>query len=353
MKVSLISGRELSDDVARAWLLIQQGNPELASPFFHPEFTKIVASARNDVEVAIIESEGKIAGLFPFHRGVGGIGRSVGEIISDYQGVISAQDFRFSPRELLRYSRLIIFDFDHLPTSQLNFAPFQSSIELSPQIDLSKGYEAYAQERRRAGSEVIKKIGNVTRRLERELGPLRFVADSGDRAALATVLGWKSDQYRKTANRNLFAPGWIREAVDRIFATRSDGYSGTLSLLYAGDELIAGHFGMRSRAVWHYWFPTYDPKVATHSPGLILLLKMAEHAASIEVSIIDLGKGESPYKKRFMNNSSLLASGSVELPSWRTLSRRTFRALRSQIAASPAVLPARAALNWFRGVCKV
>ena len=187
------------------------------------------------------------------------------------------------------------------------------------------------------------------RRVEREVGPLRFVANSTDAALLGTVLGWKSDQYRQSGKRDLFAPGWIREAVDRIFATHADGCSGMLSLLYAGDRLVAGHFGMRSRQVWHYWFPSYDPEAAKYSPGLILLLKMAEHAPAIGVQIIDLGKGISLYKERLMNASALVASGSVELPSWLASVRRSAeRNLRSLLANSPLREPMRRMINSLR-----
>jgi CelD/BcsL family acetyltransferase involved in cellulose biosynthesis len=347
MKVSLIPGRELCDELVRMWIRLQQANPDLASPYFHPEFTNVIASVRDNVEVAVLESDGKVAGFFPFQREHGRLGRPVGGIISDYHGLICAQDFRFSPSELLRHSRLIAWDFDHLPTSQMSFAPFQSSIEPSPQIDLSSGYEAYVQQRRSAGSEQIKKICNLIRRVEREIGPLRFVADSTDAASFATVLAWKSVQYRESGKRDLFAPGWIREAVDRIFATHADGCSGVLSLLYAGDRLVAGHFGMRSRRMCHYWFPSYDQEAAKYSPGLILLLKMAEHAPTIGVPIIDLGKGMSHYKQRLMNSWSPLASGRLE-SSWRSFRRRTWRTLRSRLVTSPLGPPARAALEWLR-----
>jgi CelD/BcsL family acetyltransferase involved in cellulose biosynthesis len=347
MKVSLISGQELSDDLVGAWIGLQQTNPNLSSSFFHPQFTNVIAAVRHDVEVGVLESDGKIVAFFPFQREHPSIGGPVGGIISDYHGLICAQDFRFLPSELLKQVGLIAWDFDHLPTSQLSFAPFQSTIEASPQIDLSRGYHAYVQQRRGAGSEQIKKISNLLRRVEREVGPLRFVADSTDAVLLGTVLGWKSDQYRQSGKRDLFAPGWIREAVDRIFATHADGCSGMLSLLYAGDRLVAGHFGMRSRQVWHYWFPSYDPQSAKYSPGLILLLKMAEHAPAIGAQIIDLGKGMSAYKQRFMNSWSTLASGRLE-PSWRSFRRRAWRTLRSRLGNSPFGPPARVALEWLR-----
>ena len=133
--------------------------------------------------------------------------------------------------------------------------------------------------------------------------------------------------------------------MQRIFATHADGCTGVLSLLYAGDRLIAGHFGMRSRQTWHYWFPSYNPEVAEYSPGLILLLKMAEQAPTIGVSIIDLGKGMSPYKERLMNSWSSLASGRLESP-WRSVPRKTCRAVRSRLAHSPLGLRAGLAREW-------
>jgi len=348
MKVTLLSGRELSDDLTAVWVRLQQTNPDLASPYFDPAFTKAVAAVRSDVEVAIIETNGRIVAFFPFERERGRVGRPVGGIISDYHGLICAPDFRFSPRELLEQSRLIAWEFDHLPTSQLSFGPFQSCVDPSPQIDLSSGYDEYVRQRRKAGSEQIKKTFNLARRIERELGPLRFVAAATDGKSLATVLDWKSHQYRQSGKADLFGSGWIREVVGRIFLTRADGCSGVLSLLYAGDRLVAGHFGMRSQQVWHYWFPSYDVEAAKYSPGLILLLKMVEHAPTTGVYTIDLGKGMSPYKERLMNSQSLLASGSLELPSWRKFRRRTWSTLRSRLGSSVLGPPARAAFEWLR-----
>jgi CelD/BcsL family acetyltransferase involved in cellulose biosynthesis len=250
----------------------------------------------------------------------------------------------------MQQCRLAAWNFDHLLTSQSSFTAFHHNIELSPQLDLSKGYESYVRERRAAGSEQIKKSGNLMRRIEREIGPLRFVADSTDAASLENVLAWKSLQYRQTDKSDLFTPGWIREAVQRTFTMRTDGCCGILSLLYAGDRLLAGHFGIRSCHTWHYWFPSYNKEAAKYSPGMILLLKMAEHAPKIGVSIIDLGMGMSPYKERLMNSSSILASGRLE-SSWRSVCRKSWRILRSRLGSSPFGPSARAVRAWLgRGV---
>jgi CelD/BcsL family acetyltransferase involved in cellulose biosynthesis len=347
MKVTLVPGRELSSDLIRAWAEIQQANPTLASPYFHPEFTRVIAAVREDVEVAVIEDGAQVVAFFPFQRANVSVGEPVGGDISDYQGLICAPDFACDPHELMQQCRLAAWNFHHLLTSQSSFTAFHHYIELSPQLDLSKGYESYVRERRLCGSEQIKKSGNFMRRIERDIGPLRFVADSTDAASLESVLAWKSLQYIQTGKPDLFAPVWIREAVQRIFMMRTDGCCGILSLLYAGDRLMAGHFGIRSRHTWHYWFPSYNKAAAKYSPGMILLLKIAEHAPKIGVSIIDLGKGMSPYKVRLMNSSSMVASGRLESP-LRSVCRKAWRMLRSRLSSSPFSPSVRMARAWLQ-----
>jgi CelD/BcsL family acetyltransferase involved in cellulose biosynthesis len=102
-----------------------------------------------------------------------------------------------------------------------------------------------------------------------------------------------------------------------------------LSLLYAGETLVAGHFGMRSSTVWHYWFPAYDRQFARFSPGLALLLKMAQHAEELGLRCIDLGTGMSLYKKRLMNASVSVAEGSIERPSCLLFTRSLKRNLKA------------------------
>jgi CelD/BcsL family acetyltransferase involved in cellulose biosynthesis len=326
MKVTLVPGRELGSDLVGAWTRLQAANPDLASPYFHPEFTRIVAAARNDVEVAVLESGSEVIGLFPFQRERGSIGRPVGGIISDYQGIICAPDFSCDPLELLRACRLKVWAFDHLLVSQKFFTQFHQSVELSPQVDISEGFEKYYRKQKSARSEQIK-----IRNIQRDVGPLRFVAHSADRSAFDQLLAWKSQQYIRTNKPDIFLHRWTVESLRRIHATQLPDFAGVLSLLYAADRLVAVHFGVRASSLLHSWFPAYDPALGKYSPGLILLLKMAEHAQAEGIRCIDLGKGMNEYKHRFMNASCQLASGSVALPSMLRLSRAVGRNVRSTV----------------------
>jgi CelD/BcsL family acetyltransferase involved in cellulose biosynthesis len=341
MKITCISGKSLGSGHAAIWSNFQESDEALASPYFRPEFTQVVAGVRDDVFIGVLEDENGIAGFFPFQRSQRGIGTPVGGILSDYQGVIARSDLVYDAATLVRACGLKIWDFDHLLASQDAFARWHRRRDGSPVIDLAFGYEAYTQERRAAGSEQVKKSGNMMRRIEREVGPLRFEPHSADTAALAATLGWKSQQYLRSGKEDLFAHAWVREVLSGILTRQSEQFAGMFSLLYAGDRAIAGHVGMRSRTVWHYWFPAYDPEFERYSPGTILLLKMAQHAARLGVRAIDLGKGQSPYKQRLMSRQVPLAEGSVELLCWRAISRSVRRGARTLITRSPLIGPAR------------
>jgi CelD/BcsL family acetyltransferase involved in cellulose biosynthesis len=327
--IRLIDGRALNAEHIAAWRQLRETNPELDSACFAPEFTEAVASVRDDVEVALLQRGEEILALFPFQRRADSRAVPVGGIISDYQGLICRPGFTCDPRQLLKACNLANWKFDRLLCSQQFFVPYYKQRTLSARIDVSSGYVAYVAQRRAAGTHQIKQCEYMARRMERELGPLRFVPHSSDPELLRQVLAWKSEQYRRTGWADLFATYWGRALVERIHQTQTAGFSGMLSLLFAGRRLVAGHFGMRSKTVWHYWFPAYDRRFARYSPGLTLLLQMAQFAEEFGLRCIDIGTGLTLYKRRLMNASVSVAEGSVETPLCRGLLRAVRRRLRA------------------------
>ena len=324
----MVAGAGLDAATIDRWRELQHCNPTLASPCFSPEFAQAVSVARSDAEVGVVRKRAEIVALFPYQRSGGGHAIPLGGIVSDYQGVVCEPEFECDARELLEGCRLIAWDFDRLLASQTFFAPFHKLCEPSALIDVRGGYKAYAQKLLVNGSKQLVRCRNLMRRLERKVGPLRFVCHSSDRRALTKILRWKSHQYKRSGWRDLFATKWGRVLIERIHSTQTDDFAGMLSLLFAGDRLVAGHIEMRSRSVWHYWFPAYNTDFARFSPGIILLLKMIEHAPGLGLQTIDLGTGQSLYKQRLSNASIQVAEGSVERPSWLWLAREARRRLR-------------------------
>jgi CelD/BcsL family acetyltransferase involved in cellulose biosynthesis len=303
--------RSLGQEDLSAWAAFQAADPSLASPFFCPEYAAAVAQVREDVQVAIVERDGARAGFFPFQKTAFSVGRPVGGPLSDCHGFIVRPGWDWDPRRIVRACGLAEWRFDHLPAAHAPCAPYHRAIAPSPVMDLSRGYEHYAADRRAAGSEQILKTAGLLRKLEREHGPVRFEFHAPETQLLRTLMTWKSAQYRASGKLDIFGVPWVAKVVETMHATRRPNFAGVLSVLWLGEKPIAAHLGLRSRTVWHYWFPAYDPAYAHYSPGLILLLKMAEHANSEGLATIDLGLGRAIYKQRLMSGSIALAEGRI------------------------------------------
>jgi CelD/BcsL family acetyltransferase involved in cellulose biosynthesis len=345
VKVSVVPALALPGDLRARWAALQSADPRLDSPYFRPEFTAAVGAVRASAEVAVLEDGSGLIGFFPYERGRFGLATPIGGHLSDFHGVIGDTDRIEDAVALLRGCRLNAWDFDHQLASQPLFAPFADVQSRSPHVDLTGGFAAYVAASRASGSENVPQLRRKERRLADALGPIRFEADTTDRMVFDQTLSWKSAQYRSTGQRDAFAaPSWARELLARIQQHRDPAFAGIVSALYAGDRLVAGHVGMRAAHVWHYWFPAHDPARAEFSPGSILLLRMIEHAASIGLTRLDLGKGEARYKSRFMNGAVPLIEGRLERDSAVTAYRRAARRLYRWARLTP---PARA-LRRFR-----
>lgn len=348
INIRLTKPHNLSDDELAAWTQWHQADPLLWSPYFHPGFTQAVASIRNDVEVAVLEDADGLAGFFPFQRSGFGFGRQVGGRLCDFQGVITRPGFVFDADELIRNCRLSAWDFTHLLADQPGFSRYCQHVESSPYLDLSNGYDEYVEERRQAGSTTIKQTLRKVRKIERELGPLRYNLTVTDPDMLATMMEWKSRQYLLTGYSDVFAYAWTVELIKKLHQTCTPEFGGRLSTLYAGDTLIALHFGMFSRDVLHYWFPVYDPAYGKYSPGLILVLEMAREAAGLGRKRLDLGKGQEEFKHSLKSGETNVAMGSVEIgPVLRNV-RRCWRNTRVWLKTSPIGAPARATARLMR-----
>lgn len=307
----MVAGDRVPDADREAWARVQEAEPSLASPFFRPEFNEIVAAVRDDVVVAVVRGDDD-AIFFPFQRGRLGRGRPVGGRLSDYHGLIGRGNPDLDAKTLLRECGLHGWDFDAVVAAQRTFEPFHRRVRSSPYLDLSRGFQTFVAERATAGSNQVVDVQRQAERLAADVGPLRFEAHIEDTAALEVLLRWKSDQYRRTGAVDIFTYPWVREVVSRIQGARNEGFAGLLSMLYVSDEPVAAHLGMRSRSVWHYWLPAYERRFARYSPGLILLLRMAEAAGELGLEAIDLGKGDALYKSRLANANATLAEGSVD-----------------------------------------
>jgi CelD/BcsL family acetyltransferase involved in cellulose biosynthesis len=327
-RVHLFSPHELPSDLNAVWRSHQAADDHLRGPFFSPEYVGIAASARPEVTIAVIEKPGHPPAFLPLHRDRS-IARPVGLRASDFSGIIAPPGYTWSPDAVIRACGLSGWDFTNIVNTDRTMRPYFRAFADSPFVDLSEGYEAYASERTRSGSDLVKSVAQKARKMEREVAPMRFEAHVNDRQALALLYEWKAAQRARTGTVDVLSTPWMREIVERMLAHQSDTFGALLSVLYAGDQVAAVHFGMRSQTVWHYWFAAYNHALQRYSPGLIILLEMLKAAPALGIRTLTLGQGDEPYKLRFATSSTPLASGSVDCRLTRRLTNALWYAART------------------------
>jgi CelD/BcsL family acetyltransferase involved in cellulose biosynthesis len=317
------------------WLDIQERTGVYESPYFRPEFTQAVAAVRDDVEIALLAEQGQTVGFFPFQRGKLGLGKPVGGKLSDYHGPLVRQDARVNPQSLLADCRLASWDFDHFRAATDAFDSCITIRDKSPQMDLTEGVASYVRRRRDAGSETIHRQGQKTRKLGREVGPLAFAYDADDDEAFELLCRWKSDQLKRTGLTDIFAFAWARALLAKLREHHGQQFAAPLSVLRAGDKVVAVCLSLRSQGMLHSWFTAYNPELQSYSPGLSLFLRLAEEANDLGIRKIDLGRGEERYKWSLASGSVEICEGSVSSRSFATLLRSSWRQTRDWVAKSP------------------
>lgn len=311
MRISVIHPSELGPAEITAWQDMQRRSAGLRNPFLSPEFTQAVGRHRADARVAVLTDGAAMAGFLPFEKHRLGMGLPIGAGLTDCQGLVHVPGFECEPRDLLRGCGLSGFAFDHLAAEQWPFRPYLAATAPSPVIDLADGWAAYQAKLKVRSASFLRSVARKSRKLDREVGPVRLVAESQDEAALRALMAWKSDQYRRTGRSDRFAQPWIVGLIEDLFHASGSHFSGLFSVLYAGDTPVAAHLGVRSGPVVAHWFPAYDTRFAQYSPGLIEHVRMVEAAAGIGVELIDLGKGAKRYKEELKSSDIYVGEGAV------------------------------------------
>jgi CelD/BcsL family acetyltransferase involved in cellulose biosynthesis len=345
VKVHLLPGNELTAEHVTAWSEIQRENVDLHNPFLSPQFTRAVAAVRDDVEVAVIAEHDRFVGFLPFQRSRLNIGRPVGGRLCNLQGLVIPSEADVDGKRLICKCGLAALDFHQLIASQPTFEPFHQQTAQYQYVDLSNGFEAYIAGRRGTGSKRFEKIANRARKAERELGPIRLEPHTSDRLILRKLVDWKSQQFQRTGLTDVFGFDWTRALLETLLDQRSKSCCAMLSVLYAGDTVLAISYGLRYESVMDGWFMAYDPEYSVYAPGLNLITEMARMMPQNGIARYLLGSGPESYKQDFCSWAFPVASGSVDVQFLTKLVRGTWRKTRDLVKSSPlrgaAELPAR------------
>ena len=335
MRAQVIHPRELDTTTCARWRAVV-AQSAFSSAFFAPEWAQIVGFAHADARVAIWQGpHGEV--FFPFTEHGDRDASAIGGVLSDYHGAVFAGT---APawRPLLQACRLSTYRFDHLPSGQ-PFVECGRNHGTSPMMQLDGGMDGFYRRLAERGSKFEQWIARKRKAIERDVGPLRFVAHVTDATVLATLVDWKRQHYVRTDVGDIFTEPATAALIDHALAAHGAAHlagSSTsapasfgvaLSALWAGDRLVAAHLGLHTPTTWHWWLPTYDRDSARYSPGQLLLVELAAHAANAGARTIDLGKGAEEYKERVATTAEPLFIGRADT----SRARRVLRSLRHRI----------------------
>lgn len=302
----------LAPDDMLAWRALAAAQPGFDSPLLGPDFTQAVGALRPDARVCVFRRQGQAVGFLPYHRQSGGQARSIGGPFADYHGLVSAPALWTNGRQALADAGIAAWRFTALIDP---FDRFPASAGPRGHLIVpTEGAEAYLERIRAASPKKIKNYRRLAGKLEREHGALRLVADDHSRRAFDQLLAWKRAQLLRTGMHDFLGPDWTRDLMDRLFDTPHGELRGLMMSLYAGETLVAGHFGVRLGGVFHPWIASTHPDFAPWSPGHQFFLKAIPAMASVGLTTYDLGPGHDHYKRTYALSSRAVTSGLATAP---------------------------------------
>ena len=336
--VQLLGPDSLSGYVEEKWSAIRNANPVFKSPYFDIKFTKAVARVRNDVRIAIAQVGEEIVSILPFQENKPGHAVPVGGLLNDWHGMMGKQDPDIL-QQIMKAADLRSFKFHAINAKEDSLKKYYFREFDSHYLDLSCGWEEYRKWVHK-NSSAVKRQGQKTRALARNVGELRFEFESESANQLERLIELKRARYNNSNTFDILGVTWASNLLRELHQVRDPNFRGVLSILWAGDQLVGAHFGMLTDETLHYWFPVYAPAFHKYSPGTEMLMQSAQHACEIGIKKLDLGYGDDAYKYRFCNASEPVAFGMANFsPFSRVVAkyRYSFRNQLKQIPMKPLV----------------
>ncbi len=305
---------DLPQALVGAWQAMCDGQAEFRNPLLGPDFALAVGRVRPDARVTVwhwstLNGGSRPAGFLAYHRKAGGVARPIGAPLSDYTALVSSDVLDID--EALTVAGLSAYRFNGLVDPYGSFRAVETQGQDSYLIELDGSAEDYLEALRAASPKRFKNYRRLDHKLDREVGELRVVAHDPDPAVLEQLFAWKRDQLARTGGQDFLRPDWIRQLLSNLHQQTTGPLQGLMISLYAGPELVGGHFGVRVGEAYHPWIAATDPRFAAWSPGQIFLLRAIAAMPELGLTTYDIGPGHDHYKRPYARSTRLIRSGAA------------------------------------------
>lgn len=267
---------------------------ETAGELFFPRRSRQVEICRLEGRrIPLLVLDGReVVGRMPFY--------DFPQPLNDSKGPVD-REIGWLPRTVVRTTRIE----DRTPETQEQ--------QPSPYIDWKKHPSWAAFEAEWKPKSLHSDSPRMRRRLEKELGPLRFSFDDTRPEAFDACVAWKSAQYRATGLTDMFAD---RRHVELFRRLRAHGVV-VVNSLSAGETLVATHFASSHDRRLGWWIPAYDVRWSKFSPGRLMLEELLKASFARGDVEFDFLIGDEAYKFQYATHNRVI--GPVGTPPLRLL----------------------------------
>jgi CelD/BcsL family acetyltransferase involved in cellulose biosynthesis len=337
VKADVIQAAELSGELLGQWDALRSTCCDFTTPFFSSRYTQVVGQVRPQSKIAVISRGGNVIGFLPFEFANRSMLEPIGKAFNDAHGLICEPGAMLNYCDVLQSLGVKSYRFHALAGPGTGAEPYTMGQSRSFLANLEAHPEGYVEYLESTRATILKQR-RKTKKLSKDLGPVRLELDCRDSQAFEELIRLKREQYQRTFIYDILSVSWAKEMLHTLWAEKENRCRGLLSVLYAGDTIIAAHYGMLEDDWLHYWFPVYDPKYQQYSPGTAMFLEIAKAATAAGIKKIDLGYGEQAYKHKFVDTITEMPYGcitSCRLTYFKEQSRRVIAARVKQIPGKP------------------
>lgn len=303
---------EMSETDWSAWSRMRADNASLRSPYFHPDYARLLADLRPDVRVLCqYDAAGEPTAFLPLQGQR--FARPVGAPMSDYHGIIT-NDKAITYDSLLSGSGIGAFHYScAVDTTRLRQSQILSAAQTAA-INVDTTPQDWRAARDGSYRRHLKSNRRRTRKAEEVFGPRRIEIFSRDIDVYRTLIEWKRDKFAQTGKYDVLSADWTQDLIRTLWerGPKSD-LRCDMHALYFGDRLAAIDLGLSDGNVFHSWMVAYDDALSEYGPGIQLLEGLIDETGITGYRCIDMGEGLDGYKRHYASASVDVVSGFVPI----------------------------------------
>lgn len=303
---------EMTETDWSAWARMRAENPALRSPYFHPDYAKLLSDLRPDVKIVCqYSADGTPRAFLPLQGQR--FARPVGAPMSDYHGIITEDDTA-TYDSLLGGTGIGAFHFSCATDPGRLRQTQVLSTSVTAAINIETTAKDWRAERDSSYRRHLKSNRRRTRKAEENIGQPRIELFSRNIDVYQSLIDWKREKFAQTGKYDVLSADWTQSLIRTLWERGAKaGLRCDMHALYFGERLAAIDLGLSDGDVFHSWMVAYDDEFSEYGPGIQLLEMLIDASEQTGYRKIDMGEGLDGYKRHYASATADVVSGFVPL----------------------------------------